>query len=196
MFMMKKQTALSLAGATAILLLAGCGGNGGSSTGNSSSTTTTTTNDPKVATGGWDATDACALLDKATLGAALKDQVTETSLGLVHQASGGEAATSECNYLLASGGRVSFMARNSPIADNTDGAIAAARKATQQSVSAFTDKKVEDVPGLGKAAFFVPGINQLNVFIDDSKFVILTIGSAPDATAKETAVALVRDIKK
>ena len=195
--MMKKQTALSLAGATAILLLAGCGGNGGSSTGNSSSTTTTTTtNDPKAATGGWDATDACALLDKATLGAALKDQVTEASLGLVHQASGAEAATSECTYLLASGGRASFMARNSPIADNTDGAIAAARKVTQQSVSAFTDKKVEDVPGLGKAAFFVPGINQLNVFLDDNKFVILTISGAPNATAKETAVALVREIKK
>jgi hypothetical protein len=193
MFMMKKQTAIGLAGATAILLLAGCGGTGGSSTGNSGAAVA---NDTNVATGTWDATDACALLDKAALGAALKDQVTEANLGLVHQASGGEAATSECNYLLASGGRASFMARNSPIADNTDGAIAAARKATQQSVSAFTDKKVEDVPGLGKAAFFVPGINQLNVFIDDSKFVILTIGSAPDATAKETAVALVRDIKK
>jgi hypothetical protein len=193
MFMMKKQTAIGLAGATAILLLAGCGGTGGSSTGNSGAAVA---NDTNVATGTWDATDACALLDKATLGAALKDQVTEANLGLVHQASGGEAATSECNYLLASGGRVSFMARNSPIADNTDGAIAAARKATQQSVSAFTDKKVEEVPGLGKAAFFVPGINQLNVFIDDSKFVILTIGSAPDATAKETAVGLIRDIKK
>jgi hypothetical protein len=192
MFMMKKQTALGLAGATAILLLAGCGGTGGSSTGNSGAAAA---NDTNVATGGWDATDACALLDKATLGAALKDQVTEASLGLVHQASGAEAATSECTYMLASGGRASLMARNSPIADNTDGSIAAARKATQQSVSAFTDKKVEDVPGLGKAAFFVPGINQLNVFLDDSKFVILTISGAPDATAKETAVALVRDIK-
>lgn len=191
--MMKNLTAIGLAGATAILLLAGCDGTGGSSTGNSS---TAATNDTKVATGGWDATDACALLDKAALGAALKDQVTEASLGLVHQASGAEAATSECNYLLASGGRASFMARNSPIADNTDGSIAAARKATQQSVSAFTDKKVEDVPGLGKAAFFVPGINQLNVFIDERRFVILTISGAPDATAKETAVGLVRDIKK
>ena len=191
--MMKKQTALGLAGATAILLLAGCGSTGGSSAGNSGAVTT---NDTNVATGGWDATDACALLDKATLGAALKDQVTEASLGLVHQASGAEAATSECTYMLASGGRASLMARNSPIADNTDGAIAAARKATQQSVSAFTDKKVEDVPGLGKAAFFVPGINQLNVFLDERKFVILTISGAPDATAKETAVALVRDIKK
>jgi hypothetical protein len=193
MFMMKKQTALGLAGATAILLLSGCGSTGGSSAGNSGAAAT---NDTNVATGGWDATDACALLDKATLGAALKDQVTEASLGLVHQASGAEAATSECTYMLASGGRASLMARNSPIADNTDGSIAAARKATQQSVSAFTDKKVEDVPGLGKAAFFVPGINQLNVFLDERKFVILTISGAPNATAKETAVALARDIKK
>lgn len=191
--MMKKRTALGLAGATAILLLAGCGGTGGSSTSNSGAAAA---NDPKVAAETWDATDACALLDKATLGAALKDQVTEASLGLVHQASGAEAATSECTYLLASGGRASFMARNSPIADNSDGSIAAARKATQQSVSAFTDKKIEDVPGLGKGAFFVPGINQLNVFIDERRFVILTISGAPDATAKETAVGLVRGIKK
>lgn len=191
--MMKMQTAIGFAGATAILLLAGCGSTGGSTTDNSAAAAT---NDTNVATGGWDATDACALLDKATLGAALKDRVTEASLGLVHQASGAEAATSECTYLLASGGRASLMARNSPIADNTDGSIAAARKATQQSVSAFTDKKVEDVPGLGKAAFFVPGINQLNVFLDERKFVILTISGAPNATAKETAVALARDIKK
>jgi hypothetical protein len=48
---------------------------------------------------------------------------------------------------------------------------------------------------MGKSAFFVPGINQLNVFIDERRFVILTISSAPDATAKATAVALARDIK-
>jgi len=45
-------------------------------------------------------------------------------------------------------------------------------------------------------SFFVPGINQLNVFIDDSMFVILTISGAPDAPAKATAVGLGRDIEK
>ena len=150
----------------------------------------------KIATGGWDATDACALLDKAAVGAALKDEVTEASVGLVNQASGANAATSECTYLLASGGRASLLARNSPIADNTDDSIKLARNATQASVSAFTDKKIEDIPGLGKAAFFVPGINQLNVFIDDRRFVILTISNAPNETAKATVVELFGKINR
>lgn len=177
--------------AMAAFLLASCGGSGSTSAngGNAAS------DGAKTATGTWDATDACALLDKAAVASALKDAVTEASVGLVHEASGAEAATSECTYILASGSRATLMARNSPIADNTDEAIALARKTTQESVSAFTDKKVEDVPELGKAAFFVPGINQLNVFIDDKRFVILTISGAPNATAKATAVGLIGKLK-
>lgn len=174
------------------LLVASCGGSGSTSASNGGSAGSDGT---KTATGTWDATDACALLDKAAVAAALKDAVTEVSVGLVHEASGAEAGTSECTYILASGSRATFMARNSPIADNTDEAIALARKTTQESVSAFTDKKIEDVPKLGKAAFFVPGINQLNVFIDDKKFVILTISGAPNATAKATAVDLIGKLK-
>lgn len=190
---MTKQIALTLAYTTA-LLLTGCGGadETNSSNGGGGSTKIGET---AVATSAWDATNACALLDKAAVAAALKDTVTEASVALVHQASGAEAATSECTYILASGGRATFMTRNSPIADNTEAAIALARKATQKTVSMFTDKKVEDVPGLGKAAFFVPGVNQLNVFIDDRRFVILTLSSAPDATAKAASIALVGNIK-
>jgi hypothetical protein len=178
--------------AIAALLVASCGGSGSTSASNGGNAAS---DGAKTATGAWDATDACALLDKAAVAAALKDAVTEASVGLVHEASGAEAATSECTYILASGSRATFMARKSPIADNTHEAIALARKTTQESVAAFTDKKVEDVPELGKAAFFVPGINQLNVFIDDKKFVILTISSAPNATAKATAVDLIGKLK-
>lgn len=144
---------------------------------------------------GWDASDACALLDKAAVGDALKDAVTETSLGFVNKAEGANAATSECTYRLASGGTATLMARKSPIADNTPEAIALAKSTTEKAMAAFSDKKIEDVPGLGIGAFFVPGINQLNVFLDDSRFVILTIGSAPNDGAKDSAVALVGKIK-
>lgn len=174
-----------------ILMLAGCGGSGKTSEGGTGGA-----GDPKLVSSNWDATDACALLDKAAVGVALGDTVTEANVGLVNQASGANAATSECTYLLESGGRASLMTRSSPIADNTDEAIALAHNATQQSVAAFTDKKVEDIPGLGKAAFFVPSINQLNVFIDDKRFVILTISSAPDATAKAMAVELLGKIRQ
>lgn len=180
-----KQTLAILPIATA-LILGACGSDKQAAKGDT---------DVTSATAGWDATDACTLLDKSAVGAALKDEVTEASVSLVNQASGANAATSECTYLLASGGRASLMTRNSPIADNTPEAIALARNATQETVAAFTDKKVEDVPGLGKAAFFVPGINQLNVFIDDKRFVILTISSAANATAKATAVDLFDKIK-
>lgn len=176
---------------TVALFLAACGGAGdtGGNTGGGAVADVS-----KAAAGAWDATDACTLLDKGALGAALNDAVTETSLALVHQASGAEAATSECTYMLASGSRATLMTRNSPIADNSPEAIAQARKATEASLSGFSDKTVEDVPGLGKAAFFVPGINQLNVFLDDRRMVVLTIGSAPNASARATAVELVRKI--
>ena len=49
---------------------------------------------------------------------------------------------------------------------------------------------------MGKAAFFVPGINQMNVFLDDRKFVVLTISSVPNETAKATAIDLVGKLKK
>jgi hypothetical protein len=187
---MAKQRAASLA-CTVSLLLAGCDGPPPARTGSGNAIA----NETAAATANWDATDACGLLDKAAVGAALNDKVTETSLALVHQPSGAEAATSECTYMLAGGGRATLMTRNSPIADNTPAAMAQARKSTEQSVSAFSDKKVEDVTGIGKAAFFVPGINQLNVFIDESKFVVLTIGSAPEPSAKATAVELIRKIR-
>lgn len=181
-----KKHILPIATLIATAMLASCGGkepqNGNDGAG-------------KNTTNQWNAADACALLDKAAVSTALNDNVTETSLGLVNQASGANAATSECTYMLASGGRATLMTRWSPIADNTPDAIFAARKGTEATVAAF-GKKVEDVPGLGKAAFFVPGINQMNVFIDDQKFAILTLGSAPADTAKATAIGLVGKIDR
>jgi len=168
------------------LLLAACGGgavDGAADDG-----------DSKAVASDWDASDACALLDKAAVGAALGDTVTETSLAFVTKAEGNNAATSECTYMLAGGSRATLMARRSPIADNNDAAIKQTRETTEKTMAAFSDKKIEDVAGLGKAAFFVPGINQMNVFLDDSRFVILTIGSAPEATAKDVAAALVKKI--
>ncbi len=176
------------------LLLAGCGG--GKNGGENGAGDSRAGNGAAVAASGWDASDACALLDKAAVGAALGDGVTETSLAFVNKAEGANAATSECTYRLAGGSTATLMARLSPIGDNSDAAIKQTRETTEKTMAAFSDKKIEDVPGLGKAAFFVPGINQLNVFLDDSRFVILTIGSAPNATAKDTAVGLMGKMKR
>ncbi len=182
--MKNSMTAIALT--ASIMMLSACGSDGDAAT-EGAAETAATTND-------WDATDACALLDKAAVGAALNDPVTETSLAFVNQASGPNAATSECTYRLTSGGTATLMARRSPIADNTPEAIAIARKGTQETLAAFGDATIEDVDGLGKAAFYVPRVSQMNVFIDDDKFVILTLGTAPAATAKATAVELVGKI--
>jgi hypothetical protein len=170
----------------AAMLLAACGGSGDKAAQQSEASSASAT---------WNATDACTLLDKADLGAALNDNVTKTRLGFVSEAAGPNAATSECTYELASGSTATLMARWSPISDNTPEAIATARNAAEASVKAF-GKTIEDVPDLGKAAFFIPGINQMNVFIDKDKFVILTIGSAPNGTAKATAISLIDKIEK
>jgi hypothetical protein len=170
------------------LLLAGCGGEAEDGAAGDSAAKVAAAND-------WDASDACALLDKAAVGAALGDTVTETSLAFVNKAGDASAATSECTYRLAGGSTATLMARRSPIGDNSDTAIRQTRETTAKTMAAFSDKNIEDVAGLGKAAFFVPGINQMNVFLDDSRFVILTVGSAPAATAKNVAVTLVGKIR-
>jgi hypothetical protein len=141
---------------------------------------------------GWDATDACSIIDKAVMADILKTEVTEAKLDMVHRPDGVTAATSQCSYTLAGGGSAALMTRWSPIADNTAESIAATRSAGAAAVKAFTDRPVEDVPGVGKAAFFVPGINQFNVFLDDSRMVIITLASAPNDKARDMAVALAR----
>lgn len=140
----------------------------------------------------WKATDACSIIDKAEMGAAMKSPVTETALSLVSEASGANAATSECSYTLADGGKATVMTRWSPIADHTPDTIATTRSAAAASLKAFSQKEVEDVPGVGIGAFLVPGINQFNVFLDPRRMVMITISSAPDAEAKDRAVALAK----
>lgn len=177
----------TIATLVACALLAGCGGSQGDDK--------AAGNDATIAAD-WDATDACARLDKGVLGAALGDRVTETSLAFVHRSmGGGDASTSECTYALASGGKVTLMTRNSPIADNTPQVIAMTKKTTAETLGAFGgDKTVEDVPGLGKAAFFVPRLGQMNVFLDDARLVVLTLDTLPPDKAKRIAADLVGKI--
>jgi hypothetical protein len=170
-------------------LVAGCDGDKGGADGKGAS-------EPAAAAGGmptsWKATDACSIVTSADMAEVMKSEVSEATVALVSEAEGDNAATSECTYLFKDGGRATVMARWSPINDNNEVAISTARTTVAETVKAFTDRPVEDVAGLGKAAFFVPKINQLNVFLDDARMVMITISSAPDATAKDQAVAIAR----
>lgn len=151
---------------------------------------TATTETPSA----WNAADACSIVDKAAVAEILGREIASTQLSLVHEADGANAATSECAYLGADGASVArLMTRWSPINDNTIEAIAMARSTTEASMKAFSSVPLEDIPGLGKAAFLAPTISQLNVFIDDARMIMVTVEKVPDgAQGKDLAVAMAK----
>lgn len=151
---------------------------------------TATTETPSA----WNAADACSIVDKAAVAEILGREIASTQLSLVHEADGASAATSECAYLGADGASVArLMTRWSPINDNTIEAIAMARSTTEASMKAFSSVPLEDIPGLGKAAFLAPTISQLNVFIDDARMIMVTVEKVPDgAQGKDLAVAMAK----
>lgn len=171
------------------LILAGCGS---STPGSDAPGSSPSSNSGAVAMPAeWKATDACAMIDRTAMSELLGKPVSETSLALVHEANGAEAATSECSYLFEDGSRASLMLRWSPIADNTEGAINLARNTLKQTAEAF-GAKVDDVPGVGKAAFWVAKTDSLNAFIGGDKFLIVNTPSGPHS--KEQAVAVARKL--
>lgn len=173
------------------LLLSGCGGADTTANGAANGTA------PDVAVaapkGGmpadWKATDACSIIDKATMAQVLGTPVTETMLGIVNQPGAATAATSECTYMTGEG-RATVMTRWSPIADNTDDAINAAKATMKQTMAAFGGGEVEEVPGLGKRAFWVAKVDQLQSFISEDRMVLITVPSG--AGSKDKAIALAK----
>jgi len=185
------------AAAAAALSLIGCQGGGTTAADNASADASSAAAPAATAAVSampvdWKATDACSIIDKAEMAAVMKSEVTQTALDMASEPGPGSAGTSQCTYTLADGGKATVMTRWSPIADNSAEAIAATRAAAASSVKAFTDRPVEDVPGVGKAAFLVPGINQFNVFLDDSRMMIITLADAPAGEGKAMAVALAK----
>lgn len=171
-----------------ICALAGCGSGGDKAGGSTAEKPTEGGGMPA----NWKATDACSILDKAAVAEVLKREVGETSLALVHEPGTADAGTSECTYAGPDGNVASLMARWSPINDQTAETIAAARSTAAAAMKAF-GKTPEDVPGLGKGAFFAPGIDQLTVFIDDARMIVVTAQKVPDGVSgKDAAIALAK----
>ncbi len=173
------------------LLLAACGGGGESPGGNTAGGGATAATAAGTMPANFKATDACSVIDKATLGQVLGTTVTEASLGLVHEPTpgAGDAATSECSYILADG-RASVMTRWSPINDNTQATIDTARSTMKQTLAAFGGGAVEDIPNLGKASIWVEKVGQLQTFIGDDRMILITVPSG--AGAKDKAIALAK----
>lgn len=185
---MKKLSFIAIG--TASLLLAGCGGATGNGQADGSKKTAGAAGASDTPSG-WNAADACTVVDKARMAAAAGKPVSEATLGLVHESSGADAATSECSYLMADGSRGSVMLRWSPIDDNTQGAIDTARNSMKETVAAFGGT-VETVDGVGKGAFWIGKTDTLNVFIGEDRFAIITLPGGP--STKDQAIAIARQL--
>lgn len=151
-----------------------------------------------AATGGmpadWNATDACTILDKSVVAAVMKTEISESRVSMVHEPNGAEAATSACNYLRGDGASMAnIQVRWSPIGDNTPETMALTKKTTFETMNAFTEAKIEDIPNLGISAFLVPRFDQLTVFIDKARMITVTVEKVPDgASGKDIAIELAR----
>lgn len=148
------------------------------------------------ALGSWKATDACALLDKAKVAQVMGQPVAETKLAPVVEDSGNGVSFSNCTYTMADGRMVSFMARNSTDAAHTPADIAN----TKKQLADMSPQQFEDVPGLGRTAYWSTGLKQLNVYLDEHRWLIFTFtfagtgmmhnqGSSDELKAKAVALA-------
>ncbi len=155
--------------------LAGCGGDEGGADATASA----------PAASGWDATQACAMLDPAKL-SALTGMAFETAkLTPMASMSENTAATSMCNYNGAGGAMATVLTREAPYDDATPEAIEKSRTANGLMEPA------EDVPGLGKAALWraAPMAKTLQVFYDERRSVVVTLAGRDATLEQASAVA-------
>ena len=101
-----------------------------------------------AATGGWDAAQACAMLDAAKLSALTGVAFETARLTPMSPMTETSAAVSMCEYSGSGGATASLLTREAPFDDATPEAIEMARTANGLMEPA------KDVPGLGKAALW------------------------------------------
>lgn len=134
---------------------------------------------------GWDATQACAMLDVGKLSAITGQTFEAANLMPMASMTEATAATSMCNYSGAGGAMASLLTREAPYDDATPDAIAKARTANGMMDPA------KDVPGLGKAALWreVPMAKTLQVFFDERRSVVVTLVGREATLDQASAIA-------
>jgi hypothetical protein len=160
--------------------LAGCGGDE-AETGKASAAPAS----GPAAASGWDATQACAMLDPAKLSGLTGRTFTTAELTPMASMSANTAATSMCNYSGAGGALATVLTREAPYDDATPEAIEEAR------TGAGSMDPAEDVPGLGKAALWraAPMAKTLQVFYDERRSVVVTLMGRDVTLEQASAVA-------
>lgn len=137
---------------------------------------------------GFNATDACALLDKDIVERTLGSTVSATKLEGVVQPTDGTAGFSYCVYELADGRKPSFFTRWSPIVDSDAAGIAK----TRAGIAELSKISPVDVPEVGTGSFWVGGMNQLHIFPAKDRYVFFTFLGQDEATAKADAIKLAK----
>jgi hypothetical protein len=138
----------------ACVLVSGCGGDGGNATATSSTAAPAGAAAPAggdALVGGWADADACATLDKSVVAAVAGQAVTKADLTKSIKAGADPVSRSQCNYLLADGRTVMLSTRIELPVDNDKGM---ATFADQEKSMNMTP---EEVPGIGKGAYWTPG---------------------------------------
>jgi hypothetical protein len=137
------------------------------------------------AASGWDATQACAMLDPAKLSGLTGMAFETATLTPMSPMTDSTAATSMCQYSGAGGAMATVLTREAPYDDATPEAIEKSRTADG------TMEPAEDVPGLGKAALWraAPMAKTLQVFYDERRSVVVTLGGREATLEQASAVA-------
>ncbi len=165
-------TILRVGVACSTSLLLACGG------GESSETDTAATSaSPTVSAAG--PSDACELLPAADASTVFGETVRDSVALLMND---GDRILSQCNYASASSPVVgSLMIRRSAPGETVEQGSKGAREAMTQSGGT-----VEDVPGLGAAAFW--GSNQLHVWTDNGWYLIASPAASGGLTQARAMV--------
>lgn len=133
--------------------------------------------------------NACLVLPKTEVEKILGQPVSSANLSRAVEATEKTAALSECTYQTANNQKIEFFARRSPVGDNTPEAVQQVR----ETMKKVTRKEVENVNDVGAAAFWVPAVNQLHVFVGDNVYLYFTMRDFKnESEAKAKAVELAR----
>lgn len=165
-------------------MLSACGGgSGGNLAGGAAESAT--------AASGGDVLNACAHLDKGAIEQTLGSKVQSAELSAVRDGSQGNGDRfSQCAYdfgdlnILIVGTGISYG--NPSVAEQVE--------SMRAEIKMASNAPTEDVPGLGKAALWNPGLHALYLFPGDRRYLSFTLNKVGEPDQKAAAIELARKL--
>lgn len=164
--------------------LSACGGGGGNLAGG-------TAQNARAAASGDDVLDACAHIDKAAIEQTLRGKIQSTELSAVRDGGQGNGDRfSQCAYnfgglnILVIGTGISYG--NPSVAEQVE--------SMRSEIKMGSNTPTEDVPGIGKAALWNPGLHALYLFPGDKRLLSFTFNKLGEPDQKAAAIKLARKL--